>query len=122
MEIRITEETYRELVEIQIEEYEEGSHLCEQKLTVLAENNVEADGGLGFLLENFDGGSDRGHNTALGYGDDSYDWNNLVISFFDDEDEQVLENVRIVLEGGEFFAARLERDAVTPEMNEVIEV
>lgn len=124
MEIRINEEVYRELVEIQVEEYESGLHLCEQKLEVLSETDVKAPGGLGFLLANFDAstGSERSHNTTLGYGDeDSYEWNNLTISFFDDEDEQILENVRIALEGGDFFSARLESD-FTGETNVVIEV
>lgn len=127
MEITISKEAYDEMVEIQVEEYEDGSHLCEQKLTVLFEHNVEADGALGDLLAGFDAfrGSGESHTTEVGYYDEDSDGNlafdGLTVNYLTEDGDFVGDEYKILVEDGDYFYAEVKSSSFHDSC-EVIEV
>lgn len=93
--IQVSQEVLAEVKAIQDEEIETGQHLCEDKAEVFWINNVEADGALGIMIEEWDGGSGKSHNTTYGW-HSSDEIETLYVQFYDDEgnmieDEYILE-------------------------------
>lgn len=101
MEIRINEEIYEELSEIQDRENEEEVDLCEEKFVVLAENNVEVPGVLGDAIEEadpFSMASGISHTTALGYVDeDSESYDFIYFYTISDEGEDIEGSYKLVV-------------------------